>query len=446
LRILNSRRINMHTEEERKVLERIEKGQTELLDSLATLVSFKTVTPSAGSTGDGQSGEYIRCQEYVAALLKEVGIEKTDSWMIDCAKLKPFPGSGVIPDRDLTDIPVLVGVLKGTGKGAGKSMILNGHYDVVSPGEIENWSHDPFKASIEGNKLFGRGACDMKGGIAAMIFALKCIRESGLALQADVIVESVPEEELTSMGTLACCQKGYKAQAALIPEPTDLNPLIAMRGNLNGKITVFGRAGHGDMPQPHWSEGGAVNAISKAVKILQALDDLTEEWRTRPDKQHKLLPPDMVLPTLIHGGKWIIMYPEKCEIEFNSDFIPSTKNLKEEIDEKIRYVAGGDSWMREHPPLFETNPWLYGAEIDENDPIVKTAFTASQDIGHDPKIIGMGSLTDAIHLINYAKTPTVTIGPGGGGFHEPDEFVYIDSLLSTAKIVALCLMRWCGYG
>ena len=78
--------------------------------------------------------------------------------------------------------------------------------------------------------------------------------------------------------------------------------------------------------------------------------------------------------------------------------------------------------------------------------IVKTAFQASQDIGHDPKIIGMGSLTDAIHLINYAKTPTVTIGPGGGGYHEPDEFVRIDSLMSTAKIVALCLMRWCGYG
>jgi acetylornithine deacetylase len=433
----------MLAENELEVLKRIDDGQKEIVECLSTLVSFKTVTPAAGSTGDGESGEYIRCQDYIAGLLKELGIGKTDSWIIDCSKLETFPGCGVISDRDLSDIPVLAGILKGTGDG--RSMILNGHYDVVSPGELENWTHDPFKATVEGNKLYGRGACDMKGGIAAMILALKFIRESGVKLKGDVIVESVPEEELTSMGTLACCQKGYKAQAALIPEPTELNPLIAMRGNLNGKITVFGRAGHGDMPQPHWSEGGAVNAISKAAKILQALEDLTEEWRTRPDKQHKLLPPDMVLPTLIHGGKWVIMYPEKCEIEFNSDFIPSTKNLKEEIEGRIKYVASGDSWMRENPPRFETNPWLYGAEISENDPIVRIAFEASQDIGHDPKIIGMGSLTDAIHLINYAKTPTVTIGPSGGGFHEPDEFVYIDSLINTAKIVALCLMRWCDF-
>ena len=430
-------------EQERKVLKRIDEGQKTIIDSLSTLISFKTITPAAGSIGDGKSGEYIRCQEYIEGLLKETGVDNTDSWIIDCSKLETFPGSGVISDRDLSDIPVLVGILKGTG--GGKSMILNGHYDVVSPGEIENWSHDPFKATAEGNKLFGRGACDMKGGIAAMIFALRYIQESGFKLKGDIIVESVPEEELTSMGTLACCQKGFKAQAAIIPEPTDLNPLVAMRGNLNGKITVFGRAGHGDMPQPHWSEGGAVNAISKAAKILTALDDLTEEWRTRPDKQHKLLPPDMVLPTLIHGGKWIVMYPEKCEIEFNSDFIPSTKNLKQEIEDKIKYVASGDSWMREHPPRFETNPWLYGAEIDEDDPIVRIAFEASEDIGHNPKIIGMGSLTDAIHLINYANTPTVTIGPSGGGFHEPDEFVYIDSIVNTTKIVALCLMRWCGY-
>ncbi len=433
----------MLSKQEQKVAHRVEKVKEDILSSLSDLISYKTVTPAAGSKGDGRSGEYIKCQEYIESLLKEMGIDEIDKWNIDCAKLKAFPGSGVIPDRDLTDIPVLVGIFKGTGRG--KSMILNGHYDVVSPGQLENWKYEPFKATVEVNKLFGRGAYDMKGGIASMIFALKCIQDSGFVLRGDVIIESVPDEELTSMGTLSCCQRGYRAQAALIPEPTELNPLIAMRGNLNGKITVFGRAGHGDMPQPHWREGGAVNAISKAVKILQALEELTEEWRTRPDKRHKYLPPDMVLPTLIHGGEWIIMYPEKCEIEFNSDFIPNTTNLKDEIEEKIKLVANGDSWMSNHPPRFETNPWLYGAEIDENDPIVKVVSEASEDVGHNPKIGGFASLTDAIHLINYAKTPTVTIGPSGGGIHEANEFVYIDSLISATKILALTLMRWCGY-
>jgi acetylornithine deacetylase len=228
-------------------------------------------------------------------------------------------------------MPVVVGKLRNGGKG--RSLLLNGHIDVVPPGVIGNWKHDPFKGEIAGNKVFGRGACDMKSGVAAMLEAVKFIHQAGIKLNGDLTIETVPEEEITEMGTLACCEKGYKADAAIIPEPTNMNVLVAMRGCVSGTITVFGRAGHAEMTQPHWKEGGAVNAISKAVKILQALEELAEEWRTSPDKRHKFLDPDTITPTLIKGGEWSVTYPEKVEITFDSMFIPSTEKLWEEIEQ-----------------------------------------------------------------------------------------------------------------
>ena len=284
----------------------------------------------------------------------------------------------------------------------------------------------------------------MKGGIAAMIKAVKFIQQAGIKLNGDLIVETVPDEEITSMGTLSCCQKGYKADAAIIPEPSNMNIYVAMRGNMLGKITVFGRAGHGDETQPHWKEGGAVNAISKAVKVIQALEELTEDWRKRADKQHKFLDPDIIVPTTIKGGEWIVMYPEKVEIGFTSDFIPKTVDIKKELQEKITSVANTDPWMKEHPPKLETNPWLYGAEIDAIAPIFKTTVAAAQELGIEPKPIGTNSLADAIHLINYAKIPTICIGPNDKTAHMTDEFVEIDELIKTTKILSLAILRWCG--
>jgi len=431
----------MLSDKEREVLRLIDENRGEIIEYLRKLISFKTITPA--SDGKAESDDYKKLQGFVYQTLKEIGFS-LDTWEIDASKLESFPGSGVRPDRDLSNMPVVAGKLKGKGKG--KSLMLNGHIDVVPPGIIENWVHDPFKGEIEDNKIFGRGANDMKGGVAAMLEAVKFIHRAGIKLKGDLSVETVPDEEMTSMGTLSCCEKGYKADAAIVPEPTNMDILVAMRGNWGGKVTVFGRAGHADEGvQPHWTEGGAVNAISKAVKIIQALEELTEEWRTRPDKQHKFLNPDMVIPTIIKGGEWLIMYPEKVEIGFNADFIPGTVNLGKELEEKIMSVAATDPWMKEHPPKLEANAWLYGAEIDENEPIVKIAMEAANELDIAAKLVGMDSLADAIHLINYSKVPTICVGPADGTCHKADEFVDIDELIKTTKILALAIMRWCGY-
>jgi len=428
----------MLTENESKVLDLIDENKEEIIEYLRKLIRFKTTTPQEGAKAEGD--DYKNLQNFICNTLKEMNFS-IDMWEVDSSELKSFPGSGIIPDRDLSNMPVLVGKLDGNGKG--KSLILNGHYDVVPEGIVENWKHDPFKGEIEDNRIFGRGANDMKGGIVAMLHAIKFVQKAGVKLGGDLMVETVPDEEATCMGTLSCCQRGYTADAAIIPEPTDMKVLVAMRGSLYGKITVFGRAGHAEMAQPHWTEGGAVNAISKSMKIIAALEELTEEWRIRPDKQHKFLNPDIIIPTVINGGKWAVTYPEKVEIEFGAIFIPNTRNKRQEIEEKLMSVANTDSWLREHPPKLEAETWLYGTEVDENAPIVKTGMLALKDLGIEPALAGFGSLTDAVHLVNYSKIPTISIGPDYKSAHMTDEFVEIGQLVDTTKALALAIMRWC---
>jgi acetylornithine deacetylase len=429
----------MITERERSVLGLIDQHEQELVELLGQLIRYRTITPGEG--GGAQGDDYRELQALVSSYLAAESFD-LESWVVDASELEAFPGSGVDPGRDLGNMPVVVG--RRAGVGQGRSLILNAHYDVVPPGLVENWSHDPFEAEIEDGRIYGRGAADMKSGIAAMLVAVRCIREAGLALAGDLIVQTVPDEEATCMGTLSCCQRGYRADAALIPEPTGLDVLVAMRGSLWGRITVPGRAGHAEMAQPHWQEGGAVNAISKAVRVLQGLEALAEEWRTRLDKRHKYLDPDTIVPTVIRGGEWEITYPEQVEISFGAMFIPGTMDARDEIEAQLGRVAELDPWLREHPPILQTGAWHYGAEVDGTEPIVETGLGALVDLGVEPELIGIGSLTDAVHLINYSGIPTISIGPSGETAHSTDEYVEIESLVTTAKAIALCVMRWCG--
>jgi len=427
------------SDREREVLDRIEDREDDIVALLQRLIRFQTVTPS--NEGVGDSDEYRELQQFVQQTLQEMDFD-TEMWEVDAAELERFPGGGVNPNRDLSGMPVVVGQRKGAG--GGRSLILNGHYDVVPPGMVENWHHDPFGGEVVEGRVYGRGTCDMKGGIAAMLWAVRCLQEAGIELAGDLTIETVPDEESSCMGTLSCCQRGYTADAAIIPETTDMKVLVAMRGSLYGKIRVVGRAGHAELSQPHWSEGGAVSAISKAMKVVAALEDLTEQWRTRPDKQHELLDPDIVIPTVIHGGEWSVTYPEEVEVSFGAIFIPSTTNMHEEIETQLRRVAELDPWLRNHPPALETREWHYGAEISGDEPIVQAGLQALEDIGLEPGLKGFGSLTDAIHLINYSHVPTISIGPSMAPAHMADEFIDIEELVQTTKAIALMMMRWCG--
>jgi acetylornithine deacetylase len=342
-------------------------------------------------------------------------------------------------------MPVLVGRLPGAGKG--RSLILNGHYDVVPLGLLKSWTRDPFAGEVVDGKIYGRGANDMKGGIAAMLKALEFIGRAGFALEGDTLAQIVPDEEATCMGTLAACQRGYTADAAIIPEPTNMRVGTAVRGSIGGRVTVFGRAGHAEQPQPHFQEGGAVNAISKAMRVLEGMAEATEQWRTQPDKQHSLVPPDHIIPTVIHGGDWSVTIPEKVEIQFDCMFVPGTKDKRSEIEEKLDAVSANDPWLRENPPVLDLGgpeESIDPAEVSEDEPIVQTALQALADVGIQPKLMGFGSLTDCVHLINHSQIPTINLGPDIESAHSADEFVTIEQLIDLTKTIALSIMRWSG--
>jgi acetylornithine deacetylase len=422
------------SEPERRVLELVDANAQEVIDFLRALLAFETITPDDEVV---EHDAFVRHQAFVRETLEGMGFGEVDVFEVDAAKLEDAPGRGVIPNRDLRNMPVLVARLPGAGQG--RSLILNGHYDVVPLGLRESWTHEPFAGEIVDGRIYGRGTNDMKGGIAAMLKALRFIQAAGLALEGDVWVQIVPDEEATCMGTLAACQRGYRADAAIIPEPTNMKVGTAVRG----------RAGHAEQPQPHFKEGGAVNAISKAVRVIQGMEEVTEQWRTQPDKQHPLVPPDSIIPTVIHGGGWSATYPEKVSIQFDCMFVPGTKDKRAEIEAKLAAVAANDPWLQENPPELRigegpNQEWWYPAEVSEEEPIVQVTKDALADIDIEPELMGFGSLTDCIHLINYSQVPTVNLGPDIETAHMADEYVTVEQLTQLTKALALAIMRWSG--
>lgn len=423
------------TEEEKRVLDRIGRERDGLVDLAVRLIRFPTVAPLLGERAEGSA--YQDLQTFVARRLEHLAF-RTETWEADASSIEAFPGSGVVPDRDLRAMPIVVG----RREGRGPSLLLNAHYDVVPPGLRENWTHPPFDGVVEKGQVFGRGACDMKGGFAAMLHALECLRDAGVEESVPLVFESVPDEEQTSMGTLACCERGVRADAGIIPEPTDLQVLVACRGSFSGRIVVEGRAGHSEMTQPPPEEGGAVNAIAKAVRVLEGLEALNASWQADPARHHKYLDPDLIVPTMIRGGEWEVMHPERVEITFTSDFVPATKDIRGEIHRLLDTIAQRDPWMREHPPRLEAAGFLYAGEVGEDEPIVRTASSALEDLGIPPRLVGFGSLTDMVHLVNRARVPTISIGPSPKTAHMADEHVSIDELVATAKALALMILRW----
>lgn len=431
----------MYTETEKQVLAIVEKSQKALVTLLKELISFKTVTPRDGQRAEHE--DFIDYQNVISGVLQNLQADRIDTWEVDTSDLERFPGSGVIAGRDLSRMPIVVGTFKGSG--GGRSLILNGHYDVVPEEQPDHWKHPPFSGEVEGNRVYGRGTCDMKGGIAAMLVALQAIFQAGVQLKGDLLVQSVMDEEMSCMGTLSCCQRGYTADAAFIPEPTDMKVLVAMRGSIYGKVKVRGRGGHTEMEHPDWKEGGAVNAIDKSVIVLQAMAALSEEWRANPKRQHALLSPNVIVPTKIEGGgEWEVTIPDLVQIYFGAMFLPGTMDIQHEIQEYVIRATQDDDWLRIHPPEFIFNPsWHYGAEVDQEESIVQLGLQLVEMLGYPPEVCGFGSLTDAIHLINYANIPTISIGPDSHPAHTADEYVEIQKLMDLSKIIALLVMRWC---
>ena len=330
--------------------------------------------------------------------------------------------------------------------GGGRSLVLNGHIDVVSPEPVSAWSYDPWDGTIVGRRMYGRGAADMKGGIAMMALALESLLACGVVLRGDVIVETVIEEECSGNGTLACRLAGYNADGAIACEPHDLKAGIAAMGVMWFKVTVRGSGAH--VLKAH----SAVNAIEKCFPLVAALRRLESQMNsaiTHPlyrDLEH----PISLNVGKMHGGDWPSNVPSLCELECRISYPPGVDpyHVRQQIEACVAEAAAADPWLREMPPTVSYYGFRAdGCEVDPNTDLIRILGECHRRVlGEEMKLDIGTACNDTRYFNNYFNTPAVPYGPRGGGYHGADEYVELGSIMDGAKVLAQFIVSWCGDG
>jgi len=419
----------------------------DLVELVRTLVGFNTVSVDLSPGSEHRENQERELQEFVSERLGALNAG-IDLFEPDAGALRDHPM--MPPWHHWNGRPITVATLKGAG--GGRSLIINGHIDVVSPGDLARWTTPPFEADLRNGRVYGRGAVDMKGGVAAALFALEALAASGVRLAGDVIFQVVPDEETCAMGTVAVIERGYRADAGLVPEPTRLNFWIATRGLLHGSVFVPGRSAHAEMNQPPWRQGGGVNAIEKSVPVLQAFRGLSAEWATRESKAHPLLGRPCVQPTIVRGGVFISNIPESCEIDLNATYLPADADAqgygsvpRGEILSAVEAALGDDDWFTECPPVWTWATDYPPSEIDPGEDIVAVTRAATAELGLDARAEGIDTTYDGALLTRLAGVPSPAFGPGDlGRAHAPDEWIGVDELVLGARAYARAICAWCG--
>ena len=415
---------------EKKICEVIDQRRDEILHFASKLIQIPSLT-----------GEEGTAQRFIQDALSDLGCE-LDVWEPDLNELKQHPEFQQIPD-DYSGRPNVVATLY--GKGGGKSIILNGHIDVVPVEPIDKWDQGgPWSGTIRNGKLYGRGASDMKAGLTCFIEALRTLRELDIHLQGDVIVESVVDEERGGNGTLAAVLRGYRADCAIIAEPTNMNIITENAGALWVRITVCGKAAHGA-----YKEHG-VNAIEKAMYLYDWLMKYEKERQARfstPRFAHYKYPFPFNIG-VFKSGEWPSSVPDVAIMEGRVGFSPTESHhaFRQEFESEVARAAREDPWLAEHPPIVEWfGLFMDSARIDSSHPLVTTAQEVmAQVLGHPVELKGKAGGTDMRLLVN-SGTPCIQIGPGlSSEAHTINESVPIQNVIDTTKVIALMLVRICG--
>ena len=438
----------MKNEVEKYILDAVDRSRERIAGTLQELIRFESIVkadPSKAGPGERQ------CQEYLRERLRAAGFE-TDLWEPDAdALLEKYRGKpGAQTGRNFRGRPNLAGTSRGSG--GGRSILLTGHIDVVPPGERSHWRYEPFAGAREGDGIYGRGAVDMKGGVASMLLAAEILKELNIPLSGDVLFATVVDEEIGGMGTLALADRGYRADAGILTEPTGnrISPLC--HGILWGRILIDGIGGHAELKPRHWDAGGPVDAIGLMRFVLSGIDVLNERWRSDPRKNHPLMElPNQIIVTQVRGGEHPSSMAGRAEIIIDVQYLPSEKDadgtggaVKREVETYIAKLAQVDPWLARRPPRVE---WILDAdcaEVKPDHPIMNIFAGACAAAAHPFRLWGMGAHTDMGIPTDLAKTPTVNFGPGDPSqAHQPNEHVSIGELVACTKVIALTIAHWC---
>src|SRR4051812_6176391 len=427
------------------VLRAVENLHEELIELTQSLVACRTDSQSEENPDFAPEAE--RCQTIIANWLQDLGAS-VDRWQT--------------PPR----YPVVAGRLEGNG--GGRSLAFNGHVDVVPVGDTGAWSHDPWLGEVDAGKLWGRGAADMKGGVACALTAMRALVESGLPLAGDLWIHVVTDEEVVGRSTRELVRRLPPVDAVLVAEPTNLAIMPVEGGLVHFRIEVEGRESHAGNRYMSVHAGGraadsGVNAIEKTLRIVTALQDLERQWATF--RHHPLLPAgfNTILPGVIVGGPGgggdgrlnVISNPgtspNYCAVEYNLWYLPdeSFEQVRDEIESFVHAVCQTDPWLREHPPRFTwklRDIYFPPAETPTDHPFIQALSNALEVTGEAATIEAFTAASELAWYAEQGISGTI-FGPGRiAQAHSPNEYVEVAQLRTACACMALAAAAWCGLG
>lgn len=389
-------------------------------------------------------------QEYVADVLDGLGMT-LDVWEIDEAELSRHPeyASEIVREDPLG----VVGCWEGEGGDGGPALVLNGHVDVVPPGDEGRWTTPPFEMALRQDpssaserarrRVYGRGVLDMKGPLVAGLAGVKAVLDSGTPLRGSLCFHSVVGEEDGGLGTLAAVLRGHVGDGAIVLEPTGLEVAAAQAGALNFRLTVPGRAAHGALRH----EG--VSALEKFMLLYEDLVDFEAERNAAADDPRLAaypVPYPICIGT-VQGGEWASSVPESVRAEgrFGVAVQEDVYAARAALEARVAACCGRDDFLRHNPARVE---WWGGqfapCETAADAQVVSVARSAARDLGvGGAEVVGVPYGSDLRHLVNTGRTPGVLFGPGDiGEAHCENESIAVQDLIDGARAVALVVLRY----
>ena len=433
------------------------------MDLLASLIRIRSLT--------GEEGE---AQAFLAALVRSLGaevvLEEPDvqalferfptvaqyptHWQHDLVlPYEGLPTFEALRDSGLQDVlnyrnrPNMVGRFQGTG--GGRSLILNGHIDTVTVEPSQSWHFDPFGAEIVEGRMVGRGTSDMKGGLVAAVVALQCLREAGVKLRGDVILQSVVNEEHAGNGTLDLVRRGWTADAAVVLEPTNNAICVDHTGGLYWQVGVQGTA---RSPGARWNAGRqeGVSAIEKLPPVIEALLKIEHDALARAREQGddgERAAFSMVIGK-IQGGHYETVTAQDVLIKGGAYFSPragSFLDVMQRMSHAMDDVAAKDEYLGKYRPRLQ---FLHHDDGVEQDPGIAPAMALQRVLarrGADGRIRPGPFCCDMRHLVNQANIPSVIYGPGSiAQAHKPDEHIVLAEYLDAVEHLIEFIVDWCN--
>ncbi|MDA1097523.1 MAG: ArgE/DapE family deacylase [Proteobacteria bacterium] len=414
-----------------KIKDAVDAGFDEQVDFTAELVKF----PS-------RRGREHTAQDFMAQAMRAQGLA-VDRWQIEVDQISHLPGFSPV----YTDYDNAFNVVGGhrCENPKGRSLILNGHIDVVPEGPHEMWTSPPYQPRIDGGWMYGRGAGDMKAGLVGAMYALRALRALGLRPAADVFLQSVVEEECTGNGALACLARGYRAAAALIPEPMGDSLVRAQIGVIWLQIKVQG------IPVHVAYAGTGSNAIDAAFVLIQGLKELEKMWNAERFDQPHYADHDHPINFnvgKIEGGDWASSVPSWCVFDLRVAIYPGDdlQARQAELEDCIRQAASQDAFLRNAPPQIVYNGFLAEGYILQGADEAEAALGWAHGEAYGQALLSHATTatTDARFFGLYAGIPGLVYGPRSDAIHGFDERVNLESVRRNTQAMALFIAEWCG--